>query len=155
MADRLAREADLSLGARTARRLDLTVNAPTRAFTEEERSKMPTVFTVLRAVVDLFYSDADSSIGLSVHSATISPSSSMRSNSRFSARKTSATWCCSCRMRSWWWTLFRQGLDRSLRFSKGGKTTANKSGDIAPDPFRTTDTIPPKSDHRPANMRSW
>ena len=37
---------------------------PDRVFTEEERSKMPTVFTVLRAVTDLFHSAEDASLGL-------------------------------------------------------------------------------------------
>src|SRR5690606_2510612 len=64
IADKLRTVADLALGASTARRLDLTVNEPDRVFTEEERSKMPTVFSVLRAITDLFHSDADSSIGL-------------------------------------------------------------------------------------------
>ncbi|WP_062231165.1 anthranilate synthase [Aureimonas sp. N4] len=45
-------------------RLDLTVAMPSRAFTEEERSRMPTVFSVLRAIVALFKSDADSDLGL-------------------------------------------------------------------------------------------
>ncbi|MGO7845305.1 hypothetical protein, partial [Rhizobium johnstonii] len=49
--------------ASSARRLDLTVKTPDRVFTEEERSKMPTVFTVLRAVTDLFYSQAYASLG--------------------------------------------------------------------------------------------
>lgn len=37
---------------------------PSRQFTEEERSKMPTVFTVLRIIVDLFHSDQDGKLGL-------------------------------------------------------------------------------------------
>ena len=53
IADKLAGVADLTLGARTDRRLDLVVNEPDRVFTEEERSKIPTVFTVLRAITDL------------------------------------------------------------------------------------------------------
>ena len=62
--ERLKTVSDLVLGASSARRLDLSVKAPDRVFTEEERSKMPTVFTVLRAVTDLFYSQADASLGL-------------------------------------------------------------------------------------------
>src|SRR6478735_4007174 len=64
IAERLRTVADLVLGSQTDRRLDLAVKTPDRVFTEEERSKMPTVFTVLRAVTDLFHSHADSSIGL-------------------------------------------------------------------------------------------
>jgi anthranilate synthase len=77
--ERLKTISDLVLGASTPRRLDLTVKTPDRAFTEEERSKIPTVFTVLRAVTDLFYSQADASLGSTAPSATILPSSSMRS----------------------------------------------------------------------------
>src|SRR5690606_29919245 len=64
IADRLAQVPELTLGSRTASRLDLDVKMPDRVFTEEERSKMPTVFTVLRAVTDLFHSAEDANLGL-------------------------------------------------------------------------------------------
>ncbi len=41
-----------------------TVSMPTEHVPEEERSRQPTVFTVLRAVSDLFASSADSHLGL-------------------------------------------------------------------------------------------
>ncbi|MGO7741137.1 hypothetical protein ACC733_38095, partial [Rhizobium johnstonii] len=44
--ERLKTVSDILLGASSARRLDLTVKTPDRLFTEEERSKMPTVFTL-------------------------------------------------------------------------------------------------------------
>jgi len=44
--------------------LHLTIANPPANFTEEERSRVPSVFTVLRALVDFFYSDQDSDIGL-------------------------------------------------------------------------------------------
>jgi anthranilate synthase len=40
------------------------VAAPTRRFTEEERSKQPSVFTVLRALIELFESPTDQHLGL-------------------------------------------------------------------------------------------
>ncbi|MCR9218626.1 MAG: anthranilate synthase [Alphaproteobacteria bacterium] len=43
---------------------DLAVRAPQRIYTEEERSKAPTVFSVLRAVIDLFRTEADGNLGL-------------------------------------------------------------------------------------------
>jgi anthranilate synthase len=43
---------------------EVVVAEPHRQFTEEERSKMPTVFTVLRIIVDLFHSDQDGNLGL-------------------------------------------------------------------------------------------
>lgn len=42
----------------------LNVAKPGRVFTEEERSRMPSVFTVLRAITGLFKSPEDSNLGL-------------------------------------------------------------------------------------------
>jgi hypothetical protein len=42
----------------------LTVAEPGRVFTEEERSRVPSVFTVLRAIVALFKSNEDANLGL-------------------------------------------------------------------------------------------
>ncbi|PLP56697.1 anthranilate synthase component I [Mesorhizobium loti] len=42
----------------------LEVEKPGRVFTEEERSRMPSVFTVLRAITGLFKSPEDSNLGL-------------------------------------------------------------------------------------------
>jgi len=42
----------------------LTIAASNRIFTEEERSRAPSVFTVLRAIVALFSSDEDKDLGL-------------------------------------------------------------------------------------------
>lgn len=62
--DHLKSVADITPGTSTDRRLDLTIDPPSRVFTEEERSKMPTVFTVLRAVSELFHSAEDANLGL-------------------------------------------------------------------------------------------
>ena len=50
--------------ARLGRRLDLAIKQPEGVASEEMRSRVPTVFSVLRAVVDLFRSDADPSLAL-------------------------------------------------------------------------------------------
>ncbi|MEM7303544.1 MAG: anthranilate synthase [Pseudomonadota bacterium] len=42
----------------------IEVKLPDRQFAEEERSRVPTVFSVLRAIVSLFFSDADANLGL-------------------------------------------------------------------------------------------
>jgi anthranilate synthase len=44
--------------------LSLRVAEPGRIYQEEERSRAPTVFTVLRALVDLFRTEEDSNLGL-------------------------------------------------------------------------------------------
>ena len=48
----------------SGRLLALSVAEPERVFTEEERSRAPTVFTVLRALTDLFRSPEDANLGL-------------------------------------------------------------------------------------------
>jgi anthranilate synthase len=52
---------DLKSGAT---RLDLVVKETERSFTEEERSRQPTAFSVLRTLVDCFAHDADAHLGL-------------------------------------------------------------------------------------------
>src|SRR5262249_44452029 len=47
-----------------ADRLRGVVTKPTGRFAEEERSKQPSIFSVIRAVVDLFASDEDHYLGL-------------------------------------------------------------------------------------------
>lgn len=150
IADKLSTVADLTLGARTARRLDLVVNEPDRVFTEEERSKIPTVFTVLRAITDLFHSDADSSIGLfgafgydlafqfdSIKLSLQRPED-QRDMVLFLPDEILVVDHYSAK--AW--------IDR-YDFAKGGLSTKDKSGEIAPEPFKHTDTIPPRGDHRP------
>ncbi len=44
--------------------LRVTTREPVGRFPEEERSKQPSVFSLLRSLVDLFYSDADPHLGL-------------------------------------------------------------------------------------------
>jgi len=150
IAERLKTVPDLVLGARTAERLDLTVKTPDRVFTEEERSKMPTVFTVLRAVTDLFHSQADASIGLygafgydlafqfDAIELKLKRSADQRDMVLFLPDEILVV--DNYAAKAW--------IDR-YDFEKDGVTTEGKAGDIAPEPFRPTGTIPPKSDHRP------
>lgn len=56
--------ADVTVSESTATLVRLDIATPGRVFTEEERSRVPSVFTVLRAVVGLFRSDQDSNLGL-------------------------------------------------------------------------------------------
>ena len=55
---------EVTLTQTSKQRLALTVAEPGRVFTEEERSRVPSVFTVLRAITALFRTDQDSNLGL-------------------------------------------------------------------------------------------
>lgn len=148
--ERLKTISELELGASSKRRLDLTVKAPDRAFTEEERSKIPTVFTVLRAVTDLFYSQADASLGLygafgydlafqfDAVNLKLTRPSDQRDMVLYLPDEILVVDNYSAK--AW--------IDR-YDFEKGGLSTEGKAGDIPAEPFQRTDTIPPKSDHRP------
>lgn len=150
VADHLATVDELTLGARTPRRLDLTVNAPSRVYTEEERSKMPTVFTALRAITQLFHSGEDASIGLygafgydlcfqfDAIELKLTRPDDQRDMVLFLPDEILVVDNYSAK--AW--------IDR-YDFAKGGKTTLGRAGDIPAEAFRPTDTIPPRGDHRP------
>ena len=55
---------EITLTQTSKQRLALTVAEPGRVFTEEERSRVPSVFTVLRAITALFRTEQDSNLGL-------------------------------------------------------------------------------------------
>jgi len=150
IAEALASVEDLALGARTATRLDLDVKLPSRVFTEEERSKMPTVFTVLRAITALFYSEEDSAIGLfgafgydlafqfdAIDLKLVRPDD-QRDMVLFLPDEILVVDHYSAK--AW--------IDR-YDFTKGDVTTVGQSEEIAAEPFQHTDTIPPRGDHRP------
>jgi len=54
----------VTITTRSSTRFELTVAEPEGILTEEERSRAPSVFTVLRAITDLFRTDNDSNLGL-------------------------------------------------------------------------------------------
>ena len=56
--------ADIAAKQSNGTAIDLTVKTPDRVFNEEERSRAPSVFSVLRVISDVFHSDADESLGL-------------------------------------------------------------------------------------------
>jgi anthranilate synthase len=55
---------EVTITGRAARLVTLDVATPGRVFREEERSRVPSVFTVLRAIVALFKTEEDSDLGL-------------------------------------------------------------------------------------------
>ena len=64
IASRIEPLAEVTIGERSARLLALQVAEPGRIYAEEERSRAPTVFTVLRVLIDLFRINDDSNLGL-------------------------------------------------------------------------------------------
>jgi anthranilate synthase len=150
IAEALASVEDLALGERTATRLDLDVKLPSRVFTEEERSKMPTVFTVLRAITALFHSEEDAAIGLfgafgydlafqfDAIDLKLTRPDDQRDMVLFLPDEILVVDHYSAK--AW--------IDR-YDFTKGEVTTVGQSEEIAPEPFKHTDTIPPRGDHRP------
>ncbi|MDB5550564.1 MAG: anthranilate synthase, partial [Rhizobium sp.] len=150
IAEHLAGVDEITLGSRTARRLDLTINQPSRIYTEEERSRMPTVFTVLRAITDLFHSSEDASIGLygafgydlcfqfDAIDLKLKRPDDQRDMVLFLPDEILVVDNYSAK--AW--------IDR-YEYEKGGRTTSGKAGDIPAEPFQNTDTIPPRGDHRP------
>jgi anthranilate synthase len=150
IAEALASVEDLALGERTATRLDLDVKLPSRVFTKEERSKMPTVFTVLRAITALFHSEEDAAIGLfgafgydlafqfDAIDLKLTRPDDQRDMVLFLPDEILVVDHYSAK--AW--------IDR-YDFTKGEVTTVGQSEEIAPEPFKHTDTIPPRGDHRP------
>lgn len=150
IAEHLKGVSDLTLGARSATRLDLTINLPDRVFTEEERSKMPTVFTVLRAITQIFHSEEDASIGLygafgydlafqfDAIDLKLTRPDDQRDMVLFLPDEILVVDHYSAR--AW--------INR-YDFTRGSLTTEGKAETIAPEPFRTVDSIPPHGDHRP------
>ncbi|MFC4625722.1 anthranilate synthase component I [Daeguia caeni] len=55
---------EVTINTAEEKRIVLTVAEPSGTFTEEERSRIPSVFTVLRAIVGLFFSEEDANLGL-------------------------------------------------------------------------------------------
>ncbi len=64
IANALRATADIEVTAATVDKITVRVLEANRAFTEEERSRIPSVFTVLRSIVALFFSSMDAELGL-------------------------------------------------------------------------------------------
>src|SRR5690606_20754928 len=55
---------EVTITGREPRLVTLEIAAPGRVLTEEERSRAPSVFSVLRAIVGLFRTELDADLGL-------------------------------------------------------------------------------------------
>jgi anthranilate synthase len=128
----------------------LNISEPDRQFTEEERSKMPTVFSALRLITKLFHSDEDSNLGLfgsfgydlafqfDPIDYTIERPDDQRDLVLFLPDEilmvdhhATDAWV------------------ESYEFSLGDITTAGKDRTVEDHPFVPSDITPPKGDHVP------
>ena len=150
IARRLEREKDLEITSKLPRTVLLTVSNPQTSFTEEERSKIPTVFTALRAIVDQFYSEEDPSLGLfgafGYDLAFQFDSIDLRLDRPRTQRDLvlylpdEILVVDHYSARAW--------VD-SYEFSRRDNTTIGKSSETKADPFKPADHTPPRSDHEP------
>ena len=121
-----------------------------KILSEEERSRAPTVFSVVRAIVDLFRSDADPNFGL--FGAFGYDLAFQFDDLEFKMERGET-------QRDLVLFLPDQILvvdhhqaiawHDSYEFSVGGISTRDIPRETIEDPFRPTDTVPPKGDHQP------
>ncbi|TIN11651.1 anthranilate synthase [Mesorhizobium sp.] len=137
--------------AETSKRLiRLDVARPGRVFTEEERSRVPSVFTVLRAITALFKTEEDANLGLygafgydlafqfDPVDYKLERQQSQRDLVLFLPDEILVVDHYSTKA----WT------DR-YDYSSDGFSTQGLPRDEIVEPFRTADRIPPRGDHEP------
>lgn len=141
---------DVTVTQTTKRRLALVVAEPGRVFTEEERSRVPSVFTVLRALTALFRTDQDANLGLygafgydlafqfDPIEHTLERAQSQRDLVLYLPDEILVVDHHSAK--AW--------HDR-YDYSGDGFDTAGLPRDNEAEPFRTADRIPPRGDHEP------
>ena len=146
---------DVTVTEESSRLLRLEVAQPEKIFTEEERSRAPSVFTVLRAVVGLFRSAEDNNLGLfgafgydlafqfdPVDLHLERPASQrdlllyLPDEILVADHYTAKAW-----------------LDR-YDFSGEGFSTEGIAREQVPAPFKPAEKIPPRGDHQPGEYAS-
>jgi len=147
---RLTGHAEFAVSAHTTRSIDIDIAEPDRVFSEEERSRAPTVFSVLRVIVDQFHSEEDGNIGFygafgydlafqfdSVP-AKLTRAQDQRDLLLFMPDEILVVDHHAAK--AW--------IDR-YDFALGDVTTEGRDADIAPEPFRPSDQVPARGDHTP------
>jgi anthranilate synthase, alpha proteobacterial clade len=136
--------------SKTADAIEIAVAEPDRPFAEEERSRTPTVFSVLRVVVDLFHSPEDGNLGLFGafgYDLTFQFDPVPFKLARPDDQRDMVLYLPDeilvvdhYSAKAW--------IDR-YDFAAGGVTTEGRDATVTPDPFRASDRIPPRGDHQP------
>ncbi len=142
--------AEVTVTEDTATALRLDVAEPGRVFTEEERSRVPSVFTVLRAIVALFRTGEDANLGLygafgydlafqfDPVDYVLKRKETQRDLVLYLPDEVLVVDHYSAKA----WT------DR-YDYSGEGFSTAGLPRTISEEPFRPSDRIPPRGDHEP------
>ncbi|MER8907058.1 anthranilate synthase [Mesorhizobium sp. M0854] len=141
---------DVTIAETTQKLIRLEVAKPGRVFTEEERSRVPSVFTVLRAITALFKTEEDANLGLygafgydlafqfDPVDYKLERKPSQRDLVLFLPDEILVVDHYSTKA----WT------DR-YDYSGDGFSTEGLPRDEIVEPFRTADRIPPRGDHEP------
>jgi anthranilate synthase len=142
--------ADVAIAETSKKLIRLDVAKPGRVFTEEERSRVPSVFTVLRAITALFKTEEDANLGLygafgydlafqfDPVDYKLERKQSQRDLVLFLPDEILVVDHYSAKA----WT------DRYDYAGKGFSTEGLPRDEIA-EPFQTADRIPPRGDHEP------
>ncbi|TIP84928.1 MAG: anthranilate synthase [Mesorhizobium sp.] len=141
---------DVTIAETSKKLIRLDVAKPGRVFTEEERSRVPSVFTVLRAITALFKTEEDANLGLygafgydlafqfDPVDYKLERQQSQRDLVLFLPDEILVVDHYSTKA----WT------DR-YDYSSDGFSTEGLPRDEIVEPFRTADRIPPRGDHEP------
>lgn len=141
---------EVTIEESSARLVRLEVAQPRRVFTEEERSRVPSVFTVLRAITALFHTENDSNLGLygafgydlafqfDPVDLVLQRKESQRDLVLFLPDEILVVDHYSAKA----WT------DR-YDYAGKGFSTEGLPRDRSEEPFRASDRIPPRGDHEP------
>jgi anthranilate synthase len=150
LAGRLEGHAEFAITGKDARKIEIEIARPDRVFSEEERSRAPTVFSVLRVIVDLFHSAEDGNIGfygafgydLAFQFDPVAPKLTRPEDQRDLALFLPDEILVVDHHAAKAW------IDR-YDFSLDGMTTEGRDAEIAPEPFKPADRVPPRGDHTP------
>ena len=150
VAEALAGNADVADWTKGDDRLSLTIREPDRAVTEEERSRIPTVFSVLRTIVSLFRSEEDRDLGLYGafgYDLAYQFDPVKEVLPREADRRDLVLYLPDelLEVDHYSASAFVTRYD----FSKGGISTEGREGGGVEAPFATSDRIPPRGDHQP------
>ncbi|MDP2732994.1 MAG: anthranilate synthase [Hoeflea sp.] len=150
LASRLEGHAEFAIAMQGPRLIGIDIAEPDRVFSEEERSRAPTVFSVLRVIVDQFHSSEDGNIGfygafgydLAFQFDPVPPKLTRPEDQRdlLLFLPDEILVVDHHAAKAW--------IDR-YDFALGGITTEGRDAAIAPEPFKPSDRIPARGDHFP------